>query len=1170
MISAVYSGGCPNCGGSIDFDVAAAGLPCRSCTDISASSVSGMSREDVIRAVYNLLLDNGKLNTYWELYDRLQRLEEAQRFFQDKIGSPPWSLQLFWLRRLVVGESFSMSAPTGLGKTTVLTIYSSMLQRHGKRSVYIVPTKSLMGQVCERLERTGIKPGCGVPTFEGVDVLTYQYLNRRPPDGLRFNYDFVAVDDADAIIKSGKTVDKIVSLLGIPEEVYRDTIRLVKLKNALRFYINVDKEKAERLGREVEEIERRVIESRSTYSQFVIASATARPKGTKQKAMKFLLGFEPATVQIYMRNVVDSYTTEAFTDVVNKIGRGGLILVSKDYGKQKILELKEQLENHGIKVGLALNGRKFLAELNEGKVDVLVGSANYYGVAVRGIDEPKSIRYVVFYGVPKVRLSLKAALFNPFLASSLASTLGLKVDSLTGVLSSLNPSESQLLKISMWRGDTLSGKLGEAKRALEELGDAIREVLKARSKVVGKYFIVTGEKEKYVVFPDVVTYIQGSGRASRMLNGKLSFGLAITLVDDFEVYELMRERMRGYTDSFEPIRFEELDLEAVKNEIDSSRKGDGGAELKVKSVLIVVESPTKARTISRLFGRPVRRYVGEVPAHETIIVDEKSSQAMIATVIATRGHVTDLTLSNIGFHGVENVNGKYRAHFSFLKKCDNCRRILSTEDIVCPYCGHRLSFHSRKVIDALRKLSAEVDEVYIATDPDAEGEKIASDVAAMVGPYNNRIFRMTYHEVTKQGILEAIRSLSKINIPLVQSQLVRRIEDRWTGFELSRLLKLKFSDRNHGAGRVQTPVLGWIAERTKEYRNNMGWYALLKMGGYQHRMFFQSKSDAESWIKSFQPAQVKLESTRRERRNPLPPFTTDTLLTESNLVLHFTPQYVMKLAQDLFEAGLITYHRTDSIHVSSYGVSIAKAYLERKGLASDFVGREWGKEGTHEAIRPTRPMDRQDVEDEISQNPFRYGSTLTKNHLELYDLIFKRFMASQMAQAEIRIDGFSVIGKGKEFFVELPTGVEGGFSKIYPLKVFNLPLGEVKPQSFIYKGSAVKLMTYADLIGEMKSKSIGRPSTYSKTVESLRRHGYAVESKKRYYLVSTKRGEQVFQYLQEKATDLISEVRTAELLRAMEDVELGRRDGDQVITELFSELAQVIGKAENELSVDSP
>ncbi|BBD72651.1 reverse gyrase [Sulfodiicoccus acidiphilus] len=1120
--------------------------------------------------MYSVLVDNGKLSAYWELYDRLQRFEEARRFFEEKVGYSPWNLQLFWLRRLVAGDSFSMSAPTGLGKTTTLITYASLLSQRGKRTVYIVPTKSLMQQVCDKIKEMSVRLGCGVPRFEGIDVITYQYLNRRAEGGMGVVYDFVAVDDADAIIKSGKTVDKIVPLLGIPEQVYKDTIRLVKLRNALRFYITVDQEKAEKLAKDVEEIERRVVESRSSYSQFVIASATAKPKGIKQKAMKFLLGFEPSTVQIYMRNVLDSYTQLDPTEIVTKMGKGGLILVSRDRGKAGILELKERLESKGIKVGLALNGRRFLKDIVEGKVDVLLGSANYYGVAVRGIDEPRAIRYVVFHGVPKVKLSLKAALFNPFIVSSLASLLDLEARELQTTLSSLNPSEAQMLKVAMWRGEQLTGKLKEAKRALEEMGELVREALKRRRKVIGKYFVVAGESEKYVVFPDVVTYIQGSGRASRMINGKLSFGLSVTVVDDQEVYELMKTRMGNYMDKFEPVKFDDLNLTEISRAIDTSRSGVEGNELKMKSVLIVVESPTKARTISKLFGRPVKRYIGDVPAHETIVVDEKGGEALIATVVATRGHVTDVTLSEIGLHGVEIDEDSYRPHFSFIKRCDNCRRVLSTDDDVCPYCGHRLSSFSRKIVDALRKLSTEVDEVYIATDPDAEGEKIASDVAALIAPYNKKLFRVTYHEVTKQAILEALRKLGSINLLLVQSQLVRRIEDRWTGFELSRLLKLRFNDGNHGAGRVQTPVLGWVVDRTAQYRKNMGWYVSLKLGDYVHRTFFPSRGEAESWLRTFRRVNVKDESCRNERRNPLPPFTTDSLLIESSTALHFNPQYTMKLAQDLFEAGLITYHRTDSVHVSSYGIAIARAYVEKKKLEANFTPREWGKEGTHEAIRPTKPMDAEELGEELSQNPFKFVANLTRNHLRLYDLVFKRFIASQLDSASIVLKTFSITGFGDKFSVEVPVKASGGFSEIYPPKTFNIPLGEVTPQSSIYRGSSVRLMTYAELISEMKSKSIGRPSTYAKTVESLRRHGYVVESKKRSLLVSTKRGQEIFQYLKARAEDVISEARTNEMLRDMEAVESGSKEPEEVISKLLEELIDVIGKAETELSIHSP
>jgi len=277
-------------------------------------------------------------------------------------------------------------------------------------------------------------------------------------------------------------------------------------------------------------------------------------------------------------------------------------------------------------------------------------------------------------------------------------------------------------------------------------------------------------------------------------------------------------------------------------------------------------------------------------------------------------------------------------------------------------------------------------------------------------------------------------------------------------------------------------------------------------------------------------------------------------------------QIVMKIAQDLFESGLITYHRTDSTHVSALGISIAKEYLESKNLNDSFSGRSWGNEGTHEAIRPTSSMDTESLIKDIEDNPNKYFIKFTKYHLRIYDLIFRRFIASQMKPAEVTYSKFEIFINGEKLEVELPTKISGGFSIIYPLKTYVV---SEKYSTYLTKGSIIPLFTYAEIIKNMKEKEIGRPSTYAKTISALIRHGYVVESKRKALLIATNKGIKAYEFLSSCCSDLISENRTKLLLQKIDKIANGDVNVDYVLEDLHKEITQISGKLVNSLKLDT-
>ncbi|BCU71138.1 reverse gyrase [Stygiolobus caldivivus] len=1136
MVKIRYLFGCPNCNGPIDSERLLKGLPCESC-------LPGYSEALDIKAIYDLLVKNSTLKSYAELYYNFEMYEELSSLFKKIVGKEPWPLQKYWLRKLLRGENFSLSAPTGIGKTTTLMVYSIY---RGETTLFVVPTNSLRDQICQRLKAITPDVSCGNPEDGKINVTSFYSINRNTEKYASLKPKVVIVDDADMILKSGKTTERIATILQIPQDVFDKAVQLVKLRRILSF-----KEDRE-LSQRVRELEAQVYTWRPV-TQFVVSSATLRPKGSKQLALRTLAGFEPSTVQIYSRNIIDSY--QDGLDLVNLLDRlgdeGALILVSRDFGRAKVKEIVNELNERGFRAIQAVSGRKFMDKFSSGEVGYLVGSASYYGVAVRGLDEPKRLKYVIFYGVPKTKLPLEDSLNNPFTALRVADALSLDVGNLRKKVLLLSPSEVQAIKFALRNSETLNGKLEELRKSLSYLKENVIEVLKSKKPSVLKLDNFTVEREGrryFILIPDAITYIQGSGRASRILHNGFTLGLSVVLVDKPELFEILAKRVKGLSYDTEFKKFNDLDLDSIKREVTESRNG-GSRSLDIKTALIVVESPTKAKTISRIFSRGVRRELYGVPVYESIIVDKNS--VIVANIVASKGHVTDLTTEEVGYYGVE-VDNEIRANYSPIYKCYNCLKTITKRVDSCPYCGSTLVYSSERIINAIRLLSSDVDEVYVATDPDQEGEKIAFDLYALISPYNKNVFRVTYHEITKNAILEAIRNKSWFNLNAVNSQLARRIEDRWIGFELSSALKSIIGDQNNGSGRVQGPVLGWIVDRTNEYKRNTGWMVYVKVGNYVIRRLFKSKAEAEDFVKRLNVKVLKV-GEREEVVNPQPPYTTDALLIDAYNRLGISAPLTMRVAQELFESGLITYHRTDSIHISPLGVNIAKEYLIRSGLNQDFQGRSWGESGTHEAIRPTNPMDLNDLQRDIEENPFKYYIKFTWVHFKVYDLIFRRFIASQMGPAKVIYGKFRVTLTGNdEELIEVPILVEGGFSKVYPVKVYSLDGSEVT--SSIRKGSSVPLLGYAEVIKLMKEKNIGRPSTYAKTVTSLIRHGYVIETKKRSFLLASKRGIKAYEVLRNNFAEFVSESRTSLLVDTIDKISKGTLDVDVFIKDLFQEV----------------
>jgi reverse gyrase len=272
--------------------------------------------------------------------------------------------------------------------------------------------------------------------------------------------------------------------------------------------------------------------------------------------------------------------------------------------------------------------------------------------------------------------------------------------------------------------------------------------------------------------------------------------------------------------------FHELNLDMIIKEIDQDREkvkrfkdssSVSNPKNLINTALIIVESPTKAKTIASLMGKHVFYRYNNLRTYEAFKKD------FLYVIVSSEGHIVDLVhyhnLQEGIFYGVAFKDNKFIPIYSPIKVCVRCNKKVEEDEEYCIYCKASDFKEKNDVIQGLRLLASFTDKVLIGTDPDREGEKIAWDIYLLLKPFNNNIKRIRFHEITVKAINEALSNPSIIDENLVKAQLVRRIEDRWIGFKLSEIIQVKFNKKTLSAGRVQTPVLGFIVERTEQEKN---------------------------------------------------------------------------------------------------------------------------------------------------------------------------------------------------------------------------------------------------------------------------------------------------------------------------------------------------------------
>ncbi|BCU67230.1 reverse gyrase [Sulfolobales archaeon HS-7] len=1172
-----YLNGCPNCGGTIDTRRLEKGSLCDLCV---SEEINFTSYIDLL----SYLNSHRKLKNLEKDWKILQEYERLRQYFKKSLSVEPSTPQRAWFLDLLRGESFALISPPGLGKTTFGLLSAVYLFTIGKRSLLIFPSKALVRQAQVKIgnisNSLNINPRIYVKDKDieklvrkdyDISLLTSKFVLNHIDSIIRGDPDFVFVDDVDAAMKSGRSALGLLKLAGFSEE------DVTAVRNALRIKGN---KAYDEIGKIREKKNKRII-------VFSSASLTrSNPLFTT------LMGFRPGSSVIYTRNIFDvtvraKQIPETIRDINEAMRGGGLIFVPIDLGIEYANELSLELNELGVK-SLPITSSKALKSIKafeEGEVDLLVGTATHYGILVRGLDIPWRIKYAFFTGIPRFKFKLGEKM-HPIALSRILGLLSIITrDREVSIISSYLRNKLNRMSpaaVSMLYSQIKGGVIAD--RTIEKAYELVQEYVKNKpvlSKLTEISDIVL--EDNTMLIPDHLTYIQASGRTSRLFAGGLTTGISFLYVDNESLFQALNNKLNIMLDSVTWKEIDELNLDEISTNINAERKiiteykqNKVALSIPVRTTLFVVESPSKAKTIANFFSKPSQRNEMGLQIYETVMNNE------IMLITYTAGHIYDLTTDKMGEYGVIRKSAsEYIPVYDTIKRCENGHQVVTGKER-CPACQGMIVSDKENVVDALRNIAIKCDRILIGTDPDTEGEKIAWDVYNTLRPFNPEIYRAEFHEVTRKAIIQAISNARKINYNLVSSQIVRRVEDRWIGFELSTKLQTDFwrkyckgenceGNRNLSAGRVQTPVLGWIINRYNVHERDKVKVLPAKLpNGITFLIERDSKIRKGTKIKLY----VKNLGEFKEAYNPLPPYNTSTVLQDSSSFYSISSTQAMRILQDLFETGLITYHRTDSIRISEQGVSVAMNYLKNKyGEQAEKLAqpRSWGEGGAHEAIRPTRPLDAQQLQVMIQDGTIVQSKELSRQHFLIYELIFRRFIASQMKPQNVikQVIEVNALVKGTELKLRNPKaefviGYEGEgflnyyspFRRVYP-KVTEGEYDVTLGSGFIV--SSIDLYTEGELISDMERKEIGRPSTYATIIATLLRRRYVFETSKMKKMFPSKIGMSVYEYLNESYGKLVSEERTRELQRKMDEVEMGNIDYQKVIDQLYNEITEIRG-----------
>ncbi|MBR2175762.1 MAG: type I DNA topoisomerase [Clostridia bacterium] len=565
------------------------------------------------------------------------------------------------------------------------------------------------------------------------------------------------------------------------------------------------------------------------------------------------------------------------------------------------------------------------------------------------------------------------------------------------------------------------------------------------------------------------------------------------------------------------------------------------------SKLVIVESPAKAKTIKKYLG----------PGYE---------------VVASMGHIRDLNPNRLSV----DIKKKFAPKYELIKG-------------------------KEKLADDLVKLAEKSEYVYLATDPDREGEAISWHLAYLLGLELSDSNRVTFNEITKTGVSTGMSAPRQIDIDLVNAQQARRILDRLVGYKLSPFLSQKIR-KGLSAGRVQSVAVKIIVDRERQIRafkpeeywsidakfipkGSRKAFSAAFYGNRDEKIKISNQEQAQKILDEIkdQPAVVEKVKHGTRRRKPAPPFITSTLQQEASRKLGFQSKRTMKVAQELYEGvdidgmgavGLITYMRTDSLRISEDALDAAEEFIRNKWgekyLPKEhrhFKSRSNAQDG-HEAIRPTT----------IDLEPSKVKSSLSADQYKLYKLIWERFIACQMAecvqkttQADIAVrdyifkasgyrvdfDGYTVL-----YVESKDTADDEKESELPPLEAgMPLKVKEIVPNQHFTQPPA--RYTEASLIKALEEYGIGRPSTYAATITTITTRGYVKRESKT--LIPTELGEVTTKLMEERFPKIVNVRFTAQMEQNLDTVEEGTYEWVQLLTDFYGDFDKTLKKAKEEM-----
>ena len=559
--------------------------------------------------------------------------------------------------------------------------------------------------------------------------------------------------------------------------------------------------------------------------------------------------------------------------------------------------------------------------------------------------------------------------------------------------------------------------------------------------------------------------------------------------------------------------------------------------------LVIVESPSKAKTIGKYLGPDF-------------------------VVKASMGHLRDLPKSTMGV----DIEGGFEPEYVPMDT-------------------------KSEIIADLRKAAKKADNVYLATDPDREGEAISWHLKELLKLPDEKAYRVTFNEITQKVVTQSIQNPRAIDYALVDAQQARRILDRIVGYQLSPLLWKKVR-RGLSAGRVQSVATRLVVDRENEIRAFQPkeyWSLEVKLNrvgkpgsfvahyhGDTKKKELENKAQTDRIIQDISGKEFTVTSVKRaqKKRTAAPPFTTSTLQQEASRKLNMTPKRTMAIAQQLYEGvdvagegtlGLITYMRTDSLRLSDEAMSAAADFIRSRYGKEYYYGKfhtfktKSGAQDAHEAIRPTH----------VELDPERIQSSLTKEQYRLYKLIWSRFLASQMANAVYDTVSIDTKCAGHIFRSSHQSLQFSGFIAVYEEgrdeenEAVGSPLPDLqegdralatdiqKQQHFTQPPARY---TEATLVKAMEEKGVGRPSTYAGIVSTIQDREYVQKNEKR--LSPTALGEVVNSLMLERFQDIIDVEFTANMESQLDDVEAGKRQWRTVLADFYRQFHQEMKDAE--------